>query len=280
MDELNSFGEVVFEENDVYGPLFCKVAALPQSEIRLTNEIKDAIKKSLGKLSREYLKDPCDKSLFNILVFWKLIKGRKRTSRKQMIQNIIKLGNGMAKEMLQERISGMKFNEAVEATTQEEIRDDEEELFLSEKEIARAIKLMERGQMSKAAVIVEKQTRGVASISAEVITKLKELNPLGQPIPFVGWGGSTKVIVGDSDILAAMVKDLNLQASAGMDGWTPAMLQLCYGEQNDGDGDRKDFRNFLTVFYLSMAVGTAPGAQMVTAARLTPLHKLSGGIRL
>ena len=64
VDELNSFGEVVFEENDVYGPLFCKVAALPQSEIRLTNEIKDAIKKSLGKLSREYLKDPCDKSLF------------------------------------------------------------------------------------------------------------------------------------------------------------------------------------------------------------------------
>lgn len=71
----NTFGEVLFEEGDNYGPLFCKVAALPQVEIRMTNEIEGAILKAIGKLSRDYVNNPCDEKLFNILVFWKLIKG-------------------------------------------------------------------------------------------------------------------------------------------------------------------------------------------------------------
>ena len=39
--------------------------------------------------------------------------------------------------------------------------------FLSDIEIARATKLIEKGLMSKAAIAVEKQTKGVASITEE-----------------------------------------------------------------------------------------------------------------
>lgn len=275
----NIFGEVIFKKEDIYGPLFCKVAAVPQFQLRMNKEILSAIHKAISKLSKEYISDPCEEKFFNILIFWKLVKGsKKKSSSKQIIENIIKLGNGLAKEMIEERIQGVKFHEKL----REEgiIVGEQHNDFLSDKEIAQVVKLIEKGQMRKAALRVEKQTNGVAELTQNVIRKLEELHPIGKDDPFRGWAGSQKLITGDGELLQGMVKDLDSQTTAGIDGWTPALIQLCYGEIGDNDNEKMDFRNFLTMYFLSMAEGTAPGSQMLNTARLTPLIKpLGGGIR-
>ena len=115
----------------------------------------------------------------------------------------------------------------------------------------------------------------------ETMNALKLLHPEGQENPFqLGhWNGSSKEVHGDAVLLDAMVQALDLQAAPGVDGWTPQRLKWMFGNQGDGDVECTAFRNFLTILFRSMAVGTAPGRQMLTASRLTPLEKPNGGIR-
>jgi len=87
------------------------------------------------------------------------------------------------------------------------------------------------------------------------------------------------VVQGDANFLEGIVQDLNTQSSAGVDGWTPKLIQMCYGTQGDGDGDKMAFRDFLNMYFISMASGTAPGVRLMTTARLTPLSKRVAGVR-
>ena len=64
---------------------------------------------------------------------------------------------------------------------------------------------------------MEKETTGVAKVTKEVIQQLKILNPAGRNEPFGKKKGSCKVVQGDVYILEGIVRDLNTQASAGVD---------------------------------------------------------------
>jgi len=59
----NGNGDFMFDENDEYGRLFCRIAQLPPAEIILTRKTRQAIKASMGKLSRAYLTDQTDKTV-------------------------------------------------------------------------------------------------------------------------------------------------------------------------------------------------------------------------
>ena len=257
----NKFGEVVFEVNDIYGPLFCQVSALAASEIIMTRKIKDEIKKALGKLSRAYIEHPSDQKLFDIMVFWKLVKGKR--GGEPIIRNIKRLGDGDAVEMAQQRVRGFGFNQLIRESEQllhNNVRPERQE-HLSEKETVRVLKFLGKSHTRKASILVEKETNGVAPMTNKTMHALKLLHPEGKENPFqLGrWNGSSKEVHGDAVLLDAMVQALDLQAAPGVDGWTPQRLKWMFGNQGDGDVECTAFRNFLTILFRSMAVGTAPG---------------------
>jgi len=270
----NGNGDFMFDENDEYGRLFCRIAQLPPAEIILTRKTRQAIKASMGKLSRAYLTEQTDKTLFNILTFWKLVKGKGKNCN--VAKNIKELGEGKGKDMLVERLQTVKLKEQTA-----DFRDEEEDEpdFMSDKDIIRATQLVENGMLSKAATVIEKATKGVAQLTPEVIQHMREMNPRGPENPFGNGAGAQAPFIVGNDTLTEMISDLNKQSAPGFDGWTVQRVQMCYGSEGDGDNDTLAFRNFLRVYFQSMITGNAPGSTMMTAARLTPLHKLTGGLR-
>ena len=72
---------------------------------------------------------------------------------------------------------------------------------------------------------------------------------------------------------------MNSQAAPGIDGWTADRIKMSYGTPNDGDKDYQAFRNFLRIYYTSMANGTAPGKTMMLSSRGTPLIRTDQKIR-
>ena len=267
-----------FADDDEYGELFSKLALLPQLEISMNSQRWKECKKAIGNLCREYLREQTDENLFNILSFWKLVKNRGHD--KQIKSNIKQLGEGKGREILLKRLQNIHISPILD-TVDEQNADEDEDIadFLSDAEIKRATELIEKGALSKAANIIEKATKGVASLSKQVVDTLRILNPKGPINPFGNDAGPEAPIMNDGEILSSVMKDLNKQASAGIDGWTVQRMQRCFGCINDDDEEAALFRSFLRQLYMSMIQGTAPGASMMTAARLTPLWKLNGGIR-
>ena len=223
-DNEDQNNEFIFDEDDIYGPLFCKLALLPQADIWMNEQRWKDCRKAIGNLCREYTKEQSDENLFNILSFWKLVKGR--GVDKTIKENIKRLSEGKGREMLIKRLQEVQISEM--PVTQANL-DGEENDFLSDNEIARATKLVEKGAISKAAAIIEKSTKGVAPLTADTLKELIRLNPKGLAQPFGEGAGPEAPILNNIGILSAIISDLNKQASAGIDGWTVQRVQLCFG---------------------------------------------------
>ena len=95
-------------------------------------------------------------------------------NERDIIRNLIDIGKGKAKDLLIEKLRSMKFNDEIR---NEDQPSQEEADQLSEKEIKRITKLIEDGFISKAGLMVEKETTGVAQVTKEIIQQLKILNP-------------------------------------------------------------------------------------------------------
>ena len=269
-DIENDQGLFQFDPMDEYGELFCKLSLIPNEEIFMTDKRWKLCKRAITNLAKEYMREQSEKKLFNILSFWKLLKQRGRKERLE--DNIENLGQGKAREMLIKRLQFVR-------TTKFKMQPQIDEDFLSEKEIARAIKLLEKGDISKAATVINNQTKGVAAMSTSTVDSMKLLNPQGSNNPFGNSAGPKAPVVMDIGILQKIVSELNKHAAAGIDGWTVKQVQKCFGTMNDGDHDTTIFRGFFLHLFQSMILGTVPGKTMLSAARLTPLLKITGGLR-
>jgi hypothetical protein len=138
--QQNILGTFIFTKNDNLTPLFCKIARIPNFDIRMTQKIKAACKKSLAKLCDKYIADQSESNLFNILVFWKSIKSKHTEKEKVLLDRIKQLGDSKGVEILSQKLDSME-NEAV--TVEEELYvEDEQNDFLSDAEIKRATPLV------------------------------------------------------------------------------------------------------------------------------------------
>ncbi len=66
-----------------------------------------------------------------------------------------------------------------------------------------------------------------------------------------------------------LVGNLNIEAAAGISGWSPQLIKLCYGTPEKAT----PFREFLCKLAGQMLMGTAKGRDMLTTSRLTPLQQ-------
>ncbi len=135
------------------------MSALAATEIIMTRKIKEEIKKALGKLSRAYIEHPSDQKLFDIMVFWKLVKGKRG---EPIIRNIKRLGDGDAVEMAQQRVRGFGFNQLTREPEPllHHVRPERQE-HLSEKETVRVLKFLGKSHTRKASRLVEKETNAM-----------------------------------------------------------------------------------------------------------------------
>jgi len=272
---INRIGTFIFNDNDNLTPMFCKSAMLPNFPIRMTAKIKNAYKKALAKLCNKYVQQPNEINIFNILTIWKLVKTRKGEKEREMLENIKNIGEGRAYEMLSRLLNNMQLDDIVQQ--HDESADTED--FLTDKETKAIVNLIEKGHLSKAAKLLEKETKGIAEINATTLKEMIKLNPDGDINSFGNWKGPHGAIQEDPTILRKLVEDMNTQAAAGIDGWTAVRIKLSFGTLNDGDSNAQAFRNFLRVYYLSMANGTAPGKTMMLTSRGTPLIRTDMKLR-
>ena len=139
---------------------------------------------------------------------------------------------------------------------------------LSESETKAIIRKVEDGQLRKAAEMTRK-TKRVVPATAEVLQDLRDKHPPGTADPFRRWEGAPPPHLAPDTItiLDEMVRRLDRQAAAGLSGWTPAMVQLCYGKPEENTA----FRQMLFQLAKQILAGTAPAKQLLCGSRLTPL---------
>lgn len=214
------------------------------------------------------IQQPNDANIFNILTFWKLIKTRHSERERDMLDNIKNLADGKALDMLKRIVDNMQSMEVMPQSDESAVNEQHD--FLSNNEIKRIISLTEKGHLSKAAKLIEKETKGIADINQTTVHEMTKLNPHGAANPFGNWNGPRGNFIEDTISLFKLIEKMNPQAAPGIDGWTADRIKMSYGTPNDGDKDYQAFRNFLRIYYTSMANGTAPGKTMMLSARGTP----------
>ena len=141
---------------------------------------------------------------------------------------------------------------------------------LSVREQVTISKHIRAGYLRKAAGIVRGQS-GVAPPTPEVIEQMRNKHPAGMLNPFGDGNGPEPLLMNDDSIatLDILVKKLDMQSSPGISGWSPQLVQLCYGSP----AEDKPFRRLLFMMARQINAGTAPGKAMLCASRLTPLQQ-------
>ena len=141
---------------------------------------------------------------------------------------------------------------------------------LSMRERATISKHIRAGYLRKAAGIVRGQS-GVAPPTPEVLEQMRNKHPVGVLNPFGDGHGPEPIVMNNESIatLDILIKKLDMQSSPGISGWSPQLIQLCYGSP----AEEKPFRDFLFRLAQQVNAGTAPGKAMLCASRLTPLQQ-------
>ena len=141
---------------------------------------------------------------------------------------------------------------------------------LSMRERAIISKHIRAGYLRKAAGIVRGQS-GVAPPTPEVMEQMRNKHPVGVLNPFGDGHGPEPLVMNNESIatLDMFIKKLDMQSSPGISGWSPQLIQLCYGTPTE----EKPFRSFLFMLARQINAGTAPGKAMLCASRLTPLQQ-------
>ncbi len=56
--------------------------------------------------------------------------------------------------------------------------------------------------------------------------EIKRLNPAGELNPFGNWNGPRIEIKDDAVLFDTIIQDMNMQAAAGIDGWTATRIKM------------------------------------------------------
>ena len=259
-------GNMVFHDDDAYGPMFCELSKLPLMEVIFTKKVSIAISEAVNKLCKEYIKAPSAKALFDIMALPRLMMGKDKKDR-MLMANIRELGKGKAHDILSDRLRTAKVQPHCGAP----LNGNGDPLVMSKREILRATKLLEQGKVRKSAQVVQNGDGKLANISHEVIHELLRLQPVGVVNPFGNSAGPQPPILKNRELLQEMVNDLDKQTAPGISGWTTQLIQLCFG--HEGEEATEPFRDFLFFYFKSIVAGTAPGQSMMCAARLIPINK-------
>ena len=128
-------------------------------------------------------------------------------------------------------------------------------------------KLVGELQMKKAANMVRQQA-SIAPITDAVVDELRRKHPAGPLHPFGPATGNVPPVLSREVIgskLDILVQRLDSQSSPGISGWSPNLVKKAYRT--------KSFKRFLIDLTIQMWAGTAKGARMLCASRLTPLQQ-------
>jgi len=136
-----------------------------------------------------------------------------------------------------------------------------------------AQKQVELGRLGSAARILTEST-GIAPVNDATLDTLRSKHPTGPIDPFSlarPRNNAQEISMPTEADIRPAIKSFDRETGPGPSGWTIPLVELAF--------ESASFRNALRVLAGLIANGTAPGRQMLCAARLTPLLKPNGGIR-
>jgi len=136
--------------------------------------------------------------------------------------------------------------------------------------VKKVTRLVETGRLGSAARVLASDSK-VVEVTDELAETLQALHPVGEPDPFGISVGPSQGRAPNEDDVKAGIGSLKWDTAAGLSGWSVAFLRLASRSPR--------FLAFLTSLIAGISAGTAPGASMLCAARLTPIGKANGGIR-
>jgi hypothetical protein len=247
---------------------FLLTAQLPQIDDEVLSAAnKAAFRAAVATAAQAYMNSPSEATLLDLLLLPKVGLSRRIATTNQQIAE---LQHGRRATLITSLVA-----KAVEHPRKQQT-PRQPDAPLSNTETAKVTKLLQRGMVRKAALLL-KRGGGVARVTPEVIQAMQAKHPPGVQQPFGDRIGNAPPVLAETswEALDQAVQDLDLQSSAGISGWTPRLLQMCYGNT----ADNTPLRQCLHMLMQQMLAGDAPGASMLCTSRLTPLQQDPDKIR-
>jgi hypothetical protein len=139
---------------------------------------------------------------------------------------------------------------------------------VSQLDVKRINRSLSTGRLRKSAQLLRRNS-SVAFPTEDVINEMREKHPQGPEQPFVAQGPPPPRLIEETiHTLDTIVRALG-ETSPGISGWTPEIVQLCYGRPEEN----KPLRRFLFALAKQILNGTAPGQAMLCCSRLTALRQ-------
>ena len=234
----------------------CELATLPATLKPLGGRSK-LFRATASRLAQEYIANPSDAKLFQILALPK--------------QGLAPSATRLRRSALRERLEAYPNVPWVSGDQREAPPADAEAQPRSKgvRDIQRQVR---NGQLGRAARLLG-DSLPIAPLNEETLTELRRLHPSkyrhkgkGKPLT----GAPPGSMPSPEDIIAAF-GSFRHDTAAGVTGWTFPLLAQCMRD--------KVFCEFLCLLTTSIASGTCPGKALLCTSRLTPLQKPNGGIR-
>ncbi|RYF09339.1 MAG: hypothetical protein EOO40_07070, partial [Deltaproteobacteria bacterium] len=235
---------------------FKKLSNLPEAPLRFHHYWAETFTTVTGRLAREYLDDPTEQRLFDILAFPKLAfipaVARQLGDPARAKVRVTRYPQGLSPRLDPPRHSKSKPASGA----------------------AGVEKAIEAGRFSRAAKMLANTTPPL-EVDEEVYEALRSKHPAASaPRPFGDPGrrrGERTLNVVDAGVVEEVVKRFKQDTAAGPSGWTVPMLRLALKADA--------FADFFVALVQQIQQGTAPCVEMLTAARLIALPKKPSGVR-
>lgn len=248
---------------DIVGlDLYVSLAKLPPPVFtRYHKSVRDEFYACVQSACSAYLTSPIEERLLHILCLPKL-----------GLDTAVHVARARLRQLSRGQVSVRQMFQSIHQQHQRRplYNNNNDPNILSEQEHRQVEKSICSGNFRKAAAVIRGEF-SVAAVSAEVVTEMRNKHPTGSVSPFGNYVGVAPPPLSNDtqSVLDHLIAKLDLQSSAGPSGWSPALIQFCYGKPEQDT----PFRQFL--FYLAKQIylGTAPGKQMLCGARLTALKQ-------
>ena len=136
--------------------------------------------------------------------------------------------------------------------------------------VLEAQKLVETGRLGTGMRVISEDA-AVAEVTDAVIDELIDKHPGGEAMPFGTADGPPSLAAPSNDDILRTLNSMDPDSAPGVSGWTARMLKIVI--------ESPSVLEFVTTLVAGMNAGTAPGRDMLTTCKLTPLEKPGGGIR-
>ena len=213
---------------------------------------KDDFTATIERLSRAYIDDPSELTLFHILCLPKMcLRDIKHTSR--------------VKERLQS-YPQISWNVNISAGNNNNYNNSNKNKQSKQlNPVDKAKRFISHGNLSRACQQLWNHSP-IASPTSDTISKLQQLHP-SQLNP-INWGNRKGQDPGDiqQHYITNAIHSLNIHTGAGISGWTTPMIQHAFRNS-------QSFIKFIVLLSKQIYRGTAPGASMLCSSKLIPLVK-------